>query len=112
MEGLLNFVYPALAILQLIGVICFFWMCANVNSIKKKVGTRSQAFYAKEYRKHIMFNDIDQAREAVKNLVFLVLSPLQNSTAGDREEHYNNCKRRYEYMCLKVGIEFPPLNTL
>jgi|TARA_B100000470_G_scaffold206835_1_gene182494 hypothetical protein len=109
MEGLLNFIYPALAILQLIGVICFFVMCYNVSCIKRQLGTRTPEFFNEEYKKHLLFNDIPSAQEALKEFMYLKLKNVEKAASSERDSYYIMLKDKYKHMFDKVNMEFPKL---
>ena len=91
------------ALLEVVTLICFFVLCANVSSIKKKLGTNgadpSSAF--------AMYIGMGEKEKAKKVLIDMILADSDvHWTVATNPNSLKNVMVKYGAMLKEVDIEF------
>ncbi len=99
-------------ILTFILAICFFFLCVNVFSIKKKlISDESSALASLDlYYKYLLFGDKEKAKQHLQNFIWKEIAYYQiASTASfkNRLESWEDNRKKYEILFEQVDATFP-----
>ena len=91
-------------------LICFFVLCYNVSMIKRHGEARSKDEIEKELKKAICFQDLPQARELLKDILWVDIYYINDKFPGsveERRKQYGYIEKRYSKYLTYLGMEFP-----
>lgn len=91
------------AIINFIALICFFVLCYNVSSIKKKLKNNG-ATLSFSFSFYMAMNDINKAREVLIEMIFtdeLITESINNDTEALKKQ-----MDKYKDLMHQVGLEF------
>ncbi len=96
-------------LVELIVLIVFFMMAANIAKIKKTVGAKSIEGYYDDYKKYLCLGENQKALISLKESIWLKLLEIKERyEAGEiRQSKYNDLKEKHEQKFTNLNDSFP-----
>jgi|GEM_PF-4305656 len=97
-----------------VAIICFFYLCYNVNFIKNKLVDKDYAYWERMYYKADIYGNSEEAKRALEEMIWIDVKLLNNNyTNSDRRKtDYTSLKNKYRAQIEKGQIAFPELDKI